>query len=209
MAGWLDRLKDMAQQGAEAVRSAVQRESAALVIGQVAGKTVCDEEGGIIVEAGMRITPEMAERAQECGLVHLLVGAAAAAGVQDLRERVDLARRSTPEGFEDSSLESVDDYAEARRYVGRIAVIDVTDVRGAVVVPGGSHVTEDHVRSARSHGLLRALIYSASQAQPEAPRTRSSSPAPAKPTSDAPDPTERRRLPLVEAPPTEGDRPPE
>lgn len=182
----------------------------ALVIGSVAGLTVSDANGATLVEAGQTITREMAEQARAEGRLSALVKAVAAAGVQDLRERLDSLRRQTPEGQEEARLDSVDDYAEARRYVGRVAVCDITDIRGRVVIPVGTRITEQHVRLAREHGLLRALIHSASLVQP----VHSPAPASAPPsdgddrTSDAtPDPSARVRLPLLDMP--EATRPDE
>jgi hypothetical protein len=203
----LERLRGLALQGADAVRSTVEREEAALVIGQVAGKAVLDEDGKPIVEAGLRITPQMAERARRCGRLHALVGAVAAAGAQDLRERLDDARRATAEGREQTALDSVEDYAAAREYVGHVAVADVTDVRGAVVIRAGTRLDESHIRAAREARLLRALIASASMPQPTSadasPDVSTTRNAEVEPPRD---PTKRARLPVVDMPPTERDK---
>jgi len=204
---WLERLKDLAQHGADAVRTTVEREEAALVVGQVAGKTVLDDEGCPIVEAGMRITPDMTERARLVGRLHALVGAVATANVQDLRERLDQARQNTAAGQEETALDCVEDYAEARQCVGRVAVTDVTDVRGAVVIRGGTRLDEGHIRAAREARLLRALIVSASMPQPEPAEPSPSTPAhPEADASPPPDPSRRPRLPLVDMPAADTDQ---
>lgn len=180
----------------------------AFVIGQVAGRTVRDADGVVIVDAGQTISKEIAEHARAVGRLGALVGAVAAAGVQDVRERWEELRRRTPEGQEEQQLDSVEDYAEARRMVGRVTGCDVSDVRGHVVIPRGTRVTEEHVRLARELRLLRALIYSASLPQPvesrdDAVERRSSADDP------IPDISKRPRLPLVEMPDTPPHEPEE
>lgn len=201
MAEWLERLKEAAQRSAQAVRELAEREQIALVVGQVAGRTVMDDEGAVLVEAGQIITTEIAERARAAGRLGALVACVAAAGMQDLRERIETLRAQTPEGQEELALESVDLYAEARQYVGRVTGTDVTDVRGNVVIAAGTRLREEHVRLARERRLLGALIASASVAQREALEV----PGPKAPPEErdaaheetAP-PVERRRLPLLD-----------
>jgi len=207
MAEWLERLKEAAQRSAEAVRKLAEREQIALIVGQVAGRTVRDSEGGVLVEAGQTITAEIAERARAAGRLGALVACVAAAGIQDLQERLDALRAETPEGKEQLALESVDLYAEARHYIGRDTGTDVTDVRGNVVIPAGTRLREEHVRLARERRLLNALIESASVAwqgthETSGPGTPEEGPSRA--MEDEPLPVGRRRLPLLDPSAPEG-----
>lgn len=200
MAGWLDRLQRSARQIQDAVKVTLEREQAALVVGKVAGNTVIGPDGSTIVEAGQTIGAETIERAVACGALSALVSSVAVAGIQDLQERLSAVRSSTPEGAEQRSLETVEEYAQARHCVGRIAGLDVTDIRGNVVVPKGARITEDQVRKARESGLLGALMHSASVPLDVTPdETPEDSPSGCGPNHQEGTPPERRRtLPLLD-----------
>lgn len=205
MPDWLAQLKQLLSRGTEAARNLAEREAMALVLGQVAGKTVRGPAGKVLVEAGHRITEETAEEARRVGRLHALVSSVAAAGVQDLQERLEQIRRGTAEGREDAALNAVDDYVEARRCVGRVAVVDITDIRGNVVIEAGTRVREEHVLRARDHGLLRALVHSASLPQP-APRGEAEYRPSPEADAQPPDLATRPRLPLVDQPPGKTDQ---
>ncbi len=188
----------------------VAHQEASFARGKIAGSAVVDDEGVVIVEAGHRIDDTVIERATAAGKLHALTSAAATAQAQDLREKVQTRYNATEDGREARSLDSVEDFVEARRYVGRIAVMDVTDIRGNVVVAGGTEVREEHIHKAREAGQLGALIYSAKQPQPKV------QPAPPKPvvesTSELPvtaEPPQAKRasLPLMNLPPSNSTKP--
>ncbi len=148
---------------------AVLQHETALVRGKVAGRTVRAQDGTVIVEAGRTIDEATIQRAIAANRLTSVMQAVAMAHAQDLKEKASQALDNTEDGREARNVDSVDEYVMARRYVGRIAVIDVTDIRGNVIVPGGKEVNEEDVRRAREAGQLSALIFSAQQPQP--PRT--------------------------------------
>src|SRR5437764_620970 len=82
----------------------------------------------LIVEAGHPIDDAVIERANASGKLHAVAAAAASAQAQDLKEKAKEAYERTQDGQEAKSLSSVEDFVEARRYLGRVAVMDVTDV---------------------------------------------------------------------------------
>lgn len=159
----------------------VARQEAAFARGKIAGTPVHDDEGNLLVDAGHRIDDTVIERAAAVGKLRALAVSAGTAQMQDWREKARETLDRTPDGLEARSLESVDDFIEARRCVGRIAGVDVTDVRGNVVVPAGREIQEQDVQVAREAGLLSALIYSAQQPAP----TASPSPQPPSPARPA------------------------
>lgn len=159
MAGFLDNLRKKAEE-------AIAKSEIALVRGKIAGTRVCGRDGSIVVDAGHVVDDAVIERAISEGLLHALAQSVLAAHAQDAKERAAAFRARTPEGQEEANLDSVDLFIEARGCVGRIAVLEVTDIRGNTVVPAGTEITEQEVRRARAAGQLEALIYSASQPQP-------------------------------------------
>jgi hypothetical protein len=131
--------------------------------------------------------------------------AVAMAQVQDLKEKAETAIDQTDEGREARNVGSVDEYVLARRYIGRIAVIDVTDIRGRIVVPAGKEIGDEDVRRAREAGQLSALIYSAQQPQPPRP-VRRAAPGPQEHEEDSAearvhDADQKRRATLPFVPP--------
>ncbi len=205
MSDWLNKLQDGVRRAQRAVKMTLEREQTAFVLGKVAGNTVRDGDGRTIVAAGDVIDGAIVADAVRSGRLPMLVASVAAANVQDIQERVNRARAATDEGTEQASLDTVEDYARARACVGRIAGLDVTDVRGTVVVPAGARITEEHVRSARSLGLLNALMHSVSVPHDAAPDA--SGPAAERAAAEAteadkavpnqPSPEQRPRLPLI------------
>ncbi len=200
MADWLEKLQLGVRKAHEAVKTTLEREQAAFVIGKVAGKAVRDAAGRTIVEAGDTIDAAVIEDATRSGRLPMLVAAVAAANVQDVQERFAQARDATDEGAEQSALETVEDYARARQCVGKVTGLDVTDIRGTVVVSAGTRITEDHVRTARAARLLNALMHSVSI--PHGPPNTVGADSNAETvhpnhTDEPPVPERRRTLPLV------------
>jgi hypothetical protein len=195
---WLDKLRAGAKTAQEAVRSALEREQAAFVLGQVAGTTVQAADGTPLVEAGHRIDEGAVQRAIAEGKLGSLVSSVTTAHVQDLQERVSELRATTAEGTEQANLDSVEDYARARALVGSVAGVDVTDVRGNVVIGAGTRITEEDVRRARAAGLLGALTFSAAQpAATESSQAGSGASSEQEMPEEAPPPA-RKRLPLLD-----------
>jgi hypothetical protein len=147
-----------------------------------------DEAGNMIVDAGHRIDDTVIQRAQTAGKMHALVAAAVTAQAQDVRDQVRKHYDSTPDGQEAQSMATSEQYIEARRYIGRIAGVDITDIRGNVIVPAGKEIRDEDVRIVRDAGQLAALIYAAQQPAPLHP----AAPEPAA----APPPTNSRRAPV-------------
>jgi len=179
----------------------VARQEAAFARGKIAGTPVTDDEGNVLVDAGHRIDDTAIERAAAAGKLHALAAAAMTAHVQDFKEKAREQLDRTPDGIEARALNSVDDFIEARRYVGRIAGVDVTDIRGNVLIPAGKEINERDVQIAREAGQLSALIYSAQQPAPEPLPTADHRPPATQhrtPSTQHPTPIARPRLPLVQ-----------
>lgn len=161
-----------------------------IALGKIAGRTVLDDEGAIIVDAGHLIDEEVLARAETAGRLRAVAAAALTGQVQDYRDRARERFEGTPEGQEARSFATMELFAEARNFVGRIAGLDVTDIRGSVVIPAGKKIEIEDVRAAREEDLLAALIYSAQQPAPiaetAAPQTEVSQPEtlPAQPGPD-------------------------
>ena len=145
----------------------VANTEASFALGKVAAKAVTDDNGNIIVEAGHTIDERVVEHARVTGKLHALAAAVATAGAQDLREKARSAYHGTEDGREAHALSQVDDFVEARGYLGWTAGVDVTTAKGELVIRAGKEIQESDVQAAREFGLLRALIYSAQQPLPE------------------------------------------
>src|SRR5262249_39567006 len=158
------------------------------------------------------IDDSIIDHAGRTGKLHALAAAAIKAGAQDLREKAQDYYGRTPDGVEARSYNSIDAALEARRYVGRVAGIDVTDIRGNVVIPAGKKIQASDVDKAREADVLGALVYSAKQPAPELqePVKPPSEPTPRPgavdfsqlfPVSEQPkEPMRRAPLPLVPMP---------
>jgi hypothetical protein len=144
----------------------VAQQSVALVRGRPAARDVFDDAGNLLVGAGHVIDEAAIERASAAGKMPALVAAAAAAQSQDLQEKLKGAYERTPEGQDQRNLEDSDEYLEARRYIRYVAAVEVTDIRGAVLVPAGKVIEDADVRLVRDAGQLAALIYSAQKSGP-------------------------------------------
>ena len=145
---------------------AVSRQSAALVRGKIVAQDVMDGSGSVIVAAGHVIDDAVIERALAAERVPALVAAAAAAQTQDLRERLQGEYDRTPAGQDRRNLADSDEYIEARQYIRYVAAVEVTDIRGNVLVPAGKVIQDGDIRAVREAGQLAALIYSAQQSGP-------------------------------------------
>lgn len=199
--GQLNRLvKDVTQRTSDALA----RQEAALVRGKVTGRAVTDDQGNLLVDAGHTIDDAAIERVAAAGKLHQLVAAAGAARVQDMQEAAREQIGRTGAGQEARAYDSIEEYAEARAYVGRYAGMDVTDVRGNVIIATGKKITEDDVRAARDASLLSALVFAAQQPctppEPEPLTVEEPRPGPFSSDTDVqPSPPPRRRLSLVDS----------
>lgn len=142
-----------------------QRESE-LVRGKIAARAVVDDTGTVIVDAGHRIDDAIIQRANAAGKLHALVAATMSAKMQDLKEQARERYEHSADGQEARTLATTDAYAEARGYLGRKAAVDVTDIRGNMLVPAGKQIEDEDIRIAREAGQLAALIFSVQQSAP-------------------------------------------
>ncbi|HLJ55028.1 MAG TPA: hypothetical protein VKT77_08295 [Chthonomonadaceae bacterium] len=163
--GFWDRLRSKVTSVASRV---VAGPGAAIVKGKTAARDVFDE-GGLIVGAGHPIDDAAIDRAAAAGQMPALIAAAAEAQSQDLKERLRTTYGQTPEAQERRNLADSDTYIEARGYIKCVAAVEVTDIRGGVLVPAGKVIEDEDVRCVRDAGQLAALIYSAQQSA-SAPR---------------------------------------
>ncbi len=141
----------------------VSNTEANYALGKVAAAAVKDDDGSVIVEAGHRIDERVIEHAKAVGKLHALAAAVAKAGAQDLREKARQAYHTTEDGREARALDQVDDFVQARGYIGWTAGVDITTSKAEIVIPAGKEILESDVQGARDFGLLQALIYSAQQ----------------------------------------------
>jgi hypothetical protein len=186
LAGWWHNLRERATQ-------AVADQEVAFARGKVAGVAVTDDAGQLLVDAGQRIDEAVIARAKQAGKIAALAAAAVAAQKQDLKENIQAHRARTESGQEALYLGSVEEYREARTYLGRTLTMDVTDIRGNVVVASGKTLDDEDIRRARDAGLLSALLVVAEQALPPAPNANTTSPAPPPISSASPLPTKAPR----------------
>ncbi len=154
--GWLQRMFGKAG-------DALERQQEAVSLGKVAGKSVTDDAGGLIVDAGQTIDEATIARARAAGKLSALAGAAIAAHAQDVKEKLSHEYQKTDTGREAQLLDSVEEYAEAQRYTGRVLSMDITDTRGNVVLAAGTELDADNIRTARDAGLISTLLVVAEQ----------------------------------------------
>jgi len=171
----------------------VARQEATFARGKVAGTSVYTDDGTLIVDAGHLIDEAVLARAERAGKLGAVVISAGTAKVQDLREKASDTLSSTQDGREARNLDSVDEFREAMSYIGRYSGVDVTDIRGNIIVPAEKKLDADDVRAAREAGLLSALIYSAQKGHAPEP----AAPAPAAWAAVKPAPQKRASLPMV------------
>ena len=171
LAGWWQGIRGKAEQ-------VVVDQQVAFVRGKIAGVAVTDDTGKLLVDSGQRIDGEIISRAQQAGKMGALAAAAAKGQQQDLKEAIHSQYARTDTAKEAQLLDSVEEYAEARRYINRILTMDVTDIRGNVIVPTGKKIDDEDIRRARDAGQIAAFLAAAEQALP----------APSGPVGPAPTP---------------------
>lgn len=179
--GWLKGLRGKASQ-------AVADQQAAFARGKVAGVAVTDDDGNVLIEAGQRIDDAVLARARQAGKLSALAGAVVQAQTQDMRETVQTQYAKTENAKEARLLDSVEEYREARRYIGRVLTMDVTDIRGHIVVPSGKTLDDADIQRARDAGLLSALLSAAEQAAPASASHNTPTPIPTYSPPSAPRP---------------------
>lgn len=109
--------------------------------GRTAGQDVRDDEGGLIVGKGQKITDEVIDRAVEASKMH---DVAYAAGVGGAAAGYEAGRERTYE-------------ATGKQLLGKEVPRDVADDQGRVIVPGGTVVTEETLARARDAGVVGRL----------------------------------------------------
>ena len=167
MAGdWFKKAADTLGQVRDKAAEVMTEQQAAFVRGKVAATTVLDDSGSVIVEAGHEIDDSVIERAIDAGKLAQLSAAVVKAKAQDLKEKAQDVYERTESAKEKRNLDSVDQFVQAKAFVGKYAGIDVTDIRATVLIPMGTQITDEHVSAAREAGQLGALIYAAQQPLP-------------------------------------------
>ncbi len=146
--------------------NAIEKQQAAFALGKVAGVTITDEQGVPVVEAGQQIDAAMIAVARRTGKIAALAASALQATGQDLKEKVQAQYAQTETGRESRLLESVEEFAEVHRYMGRVLTMDVTDIRGNILVPSGKVLDAEDAQRAREAGQLSALLVAAEQSVP-------------------------------------------
>lgn len=167
---------------------AIEDQQEGFVRGKIAGVAVTDEAGNTLVQAGQRIDDQVLAKARAAGKISALASSVVQAKAQDARETVQTHYAKTENAKEARLLESVEDYREATRYLGRTMPQDVTDIRGNIVVSSGKTLDREDVDRAREMGQLAALVAVAEQSLPTT-GTPSSAPTPS--TVPAPRPAPR------------------
>lgn len=169
IAGWWHGLKNKASQ-------VVGDQQADFAHGKVAGVTVTDDAGNVLVEAGQRITDEVLAQAKRTGKIPALAASAMKGQGQDLKEQVQTQYARTDSAQEARLLDTVEEYSQSRRYLGRVLTMDVTDIRGNIIVPSGKTLEEEDVRRARDAGQIGAFLAAAEQSLPGSSDTTPSPP---------------------------------
>lgn len=188
--GWFAGLRSKAFE-------AIEKQQAAFALGKVAGSTVMDPRGVVIVEAGQRIDEDALARAYQCGKVASLSASALEAQKQDIKEKVQSQYARTESARESQLLESVEEFAEVHRYLGRATTMDVTDIRGNILIPTGKVLDAADAELARDAGQMGALLVVARQSVPVAHSYESLA------SSYTPAPTPNRPRTLLAEPETE------
>ena len=173
----------------------VAHQSAAMIRGKVTARDVFDDAGNLLIGAGRVIDDATIEKVSDAGKLPALVAAAAEAQTQDLKDSLQGGYDRTSDGQERRNLADSEEYIEARRYIHYVAAIEVTDIRGTVLVPAGKTIEDEDVRLVREAGQLAALIYSAQQSGPPNYRDAAES---APPAANLP-PRRRTAAPLSES----------
>ena len=163
--GWLASLRGKAV-------DAIEKQQAAFALGRVAGVTVTDAQDAAIVEAGQRIDESMIAHAYRCGKVAALGASALQGQTQDIKEKEQAQYARTETGREARLLDSVEEFAEVHQYLGRATTMDVTDIRGNILVPSGKVLDAADAQLARDADQIGALLVAARQSVPAvAPHT--------------------------------------
>ncbi len=165
--GWLAGLRNKASE-------MVEKQQGAFALGKVAGVTILDAQGNTLVEAGQHIDEQMLARAYQTGQVAALGASALQGQKQDLKEKVQAQYARTENGREAHLLNSVEEFAEVHQYLGRATTMDVTDIRGNILVPAGKVLDAADAQLARDAGQLGALVVAARESVPAAHSSASS-----------------------------------
>src|SRR5438105_2598526 len=102
----VDKAVDKAAGAVDKAAEAVAEQQVSFVRGKVAGKTVLDDAGQVIIEAGHVIDDAVIEHAYAYGKLHLLTSTVVKGKAQDLKEKAQDAYARTDSGQENASLNS-------------------------------------------------------------------------------------------------------
>lgn len=144
----------------------IDTKQADFVRGKIAGVQVTDAHGVVLVEAGQRINDEIITTAHHAGKIGDLVSSVIQGQGQDIKEQVQTQYGRTEKAQESLLLDSVEEYRDAHRYLGRTLTMDVTDIRGHILVPSGKVLDRDDIILAREAGQLAAFLAAAEQSLP-------------------------------------------
>lgn len=181
------------------------KQQAAFVLGKVPGVDVSNDFGVVLAKAGVPVTQQILSECERAGRLGALASAVAKGVAQDLTETAKGHMGALPENREQRSVDDLDDYLAARAYIGATVGLDVTDMRGNVLLSAGTTLVDEHIRMVRDSGQLGALLYAVKQ-----PYTPQSIPVTdVQPVREAPKPTmpetpgKRTTLPMP--PPSQQD----
>lgn len=141
----------------------ISHTGANLTLGKVVSKDFYDKDGKLLVVAGGKIDQSVLDAVNRDGKMHELLAIVVTAQVQDQQEKMKTAFEATPEGIDAHNSANSEQYLEARAYIRYVAAIDVTDIRGNILVPAGKEIDDEDVRLARDEDQLASLVYSAQQ----------------------------------------------
>lgn len=161
-----DRIGSLWDRLRRGASDAVAQPGAALVRGKTVATDVLDSRGVLIAAAGTKVDDTVIKYALEAGAMPALLASVVTAATQDIKERVQTEFERTPEGQDRRNLANSELYIEARGYIKWVAALEVTDIRGTVLVPAGKVIEDEDVRLVREADQLAALIYSAQQSGP-------------------------------------------
>jgi len=178
--------KDKASDTYADVASASIERQKAFVVGKTAGRDVAlaapdspdtsalanptnlapASQGELLVGQGQTITQEIADRAEQNGILHqllLAVGATTASGALDAtKERLAGAQQSlatSGSGSASGTSQSQEDLE--REAIGKTAQKDVELPNGAFIVVSGMVITSDNMHTAKTYGRERELMAAA------------------------------------------------
>jgi len=193
---YTDQIRKTIEKATEQVRATAVEQQKRFVVGRRTNRSVVAQDGTVIAEAGQTVTREMAEDAQQRGLLGTLV---TAVGGSEARQLVDTLRDEATDAFE-SIRKSVTEFmgrtpeqVERRRIrdaLGRPVERVILDQQDQVILNRGEYVTNRAIERARDAGVLDILLSSVSTGRSE-PAEAIPKPPPPPPGGPGPGPRDR------------------